>query len=232
MFSSINSVYTIVWAIVIGIAFAVIYTNIQRTAISKLITHLIDNDITSCEKAVTLDDIKILGISAIFLKNAVKKQNGLKKIILSEKVEECNKEEAEILLYGNKVKYKYYMSSDTDAEETRKKYEYVPLGILKLTALLILIVITAFVATKAVDIFDGYLSSKSESKVEEEQAQSEHENGTSQQNQTDETESNTNVDTEISKENDKINESPDINTTDDDDTLPSRPSIPMGPTIK
>ena len=54
----------------------------------------------------------------------------------------------------------------------------------------------------------------------------------SQQNQTDATESNTNVDTEISKENDKINESPDINTTDDDDTLPSRPSIPMGPPIK
>ena len=38
-----------------------------------------------------------------------------------EEIQESNKEEAEILLYGNKVKYKYYMSNDTDAEETRKK---------------------------------------------------------------------------------------------------------------
>ena len=45
MFNNIDAVYSVIWAAVLGIAFAVIYTNVTRRAISRFVNALIDKKV-------------------------------------------------------------------------------------------------------------------------------------------------------------------------------------------
>ena len=81
MLNNLEAIHAVIWAAVIGIAFAVIYTNISRTALSKFVCKLIDDNISSESAALSLKDMKLGKIHSRIVRNAVKNQNGLKRII-------------------------------------------------------------------------------------------------------------------------------------------------------
>ena len=229
MLNNKDAVYIIIWAIVLGISFAVIYTNFQRSAISRFIKSLLTNNCNSAESAKTLEELGLKGISNFTTANAVKTQNGLKRIIEFVAVEEFEKEEAEMLLYGNKKIYRYFLNQESDKELVQKKYGYIPLSPLKIAVTIFLIAITAFVATKSVDLLEGYVSSRPSEQEQEEQAQiSDSKNQNTSNHDNNSVEDNT-----ISEENIKIpkpHKSDQSVEEEEQSSLPSRPSIPMGPT--
>ncbi len=226
-----DTVYYIIWAAVIGIAFAIVYTNLQRGAISRFISSLISNDISCQEKALTLQDMNISGISAKIIKSAVKNQNGLKKAVccfaVSEK-EPCD--EAERLISGNKETYRYCLSDTVDTDELLKKYSFKKLGVGQILLVLACVIITAILATKAVDILETFARKTSEEQQEEQQ------NDDAQQKNENEAQSDSSSNT-ASDNNNLENKTPSVppavseDSTKDDGEV-SRPSIPMLPTAQ
>ena len=219
MLNTIESVYAILLAIVAGISVSVIYTNTSRTAISRFILGLIDKGAFSMDNAVTLKKLNINSLHSKIINSAVKSQNGLKRIIEYIKIDAPQKDEAEILISGNKIEYKYFLTDNVDIEQIKKKYSYKTVGPIKVILLVLLIALAALFAVKAVDIFDSYVSSKNSPKNEE--------NLDLKENQ------------KLPFEEDNIDYSNGIdnNTTDgkedeDKSSIPSKPTIPTGPPQK
>ncbi len=225
MLNNIEAIYAIIWAAVIGIAFAVVYTNISRTAISKFINILIDKNADSENAALTLSNMGLNSIFSIIIQRTVKSNNGLKRVIQSSRITtNAPTDEAELLLYGNKKQFKYWLKNDADTDELRKKYSYKPISFFKLIVMLVCVILTAVIMTKAAELFDGYLSSMSlsheENKVQDEDT--EDKNDLLDDEIVDSTE---NKQSEI--EQDKDNQK-DVSSNESSSTV--RPSIPMGPT--
>ena len=211
MFENIDGVISVLWAAVIGIIFAVIYTNIFRSSLYKFIRSLTKND---DGKPKLLTELGIYGISAFMVKRAVQNQHGLERAI--EAIPVNNKDitdEAELLLNGSGKKFKYILKEDANKDELLKKYKYESVGFGKIILLILLIIVTAFAATKAVDLFDSYLESKRE------EAKQQEEDDASKQDDTDD-------DSSIVDENTNSPTVPTIPTTP---TVPTAPQIPTAP---
>lgn len=233
MLNDIESIYAVIWAAVIGIAFAVVYTNISRAAISKFINFLIDNNSDSESAALMPSKMGLGRLYARIIQRAVKSNNGLKRVIHCSKVAVAEpSDEAELLLYGNKKQYCYWLKDDIDVNELRKKYNYKPISIPKLILMLICVILTAVIMTKAAELFDGYLTSK---------RLSENENAQQDENASDDNKLPDDVVIDSTKtnieENDVSDDESDTeqkNDSQSDDSTgessPARPSIPMGPT--
>ena len=220
MLNNIESVYAILLAVAAGISVSVICTNTSRTAISRFILGLIDNGAFSKDNAVTLKKLNINSLHSKIINSAIKSQNGLKRIIQSIKVDATQKDEAEILISGNKSEYKYYLVDSVDVEQIKKKYSYKTVGPVKVILLVLLIALTVVFAVKAVDIFDSYMSFKDSLENEENQNPDENQH--------------LSFDESITNNSNNINNNITDNKEDDEEksSIPSKPTIPMGPPLK
>ena len=228
MLNNKDAIYIIISAIVLGISFAVVYANLQRSAISKFIKSLIANKCFSSDSSLTADELNLKNVYKYIAENSVRKQNGLKRIIVCEKVPTKNKEEAEILLYGNKPILKYFFAEEVDIKDAEKKYGYTPLSPLKVFATIILIAATAIIAIKSVDIYEKFISSKSADQEQEQDEKQEPEQTPTKEDVQDIlTDAH---ETSDDKESDKTESSESDIKPENDNNQPIRPSIPMGPT--
>lgn len=152
MFSDFSVFYLLVYAAGIGFAAAIIYTNIQRTALSKFINHMVEFECFNDSSAVSLNDIKLSGIQKTIIKSAVKKQHGLKRIICCvENVANITDDE---IFFEKKDNCKYYLSSN-DVVEITKKYSFTPMPTwqvtLFITALAAVVIITSFLVNLLIE---------------------------------------------------------------------------------
>ncbi len=230
MLNNIDAVYIVVYAAIIGFAVAVVFINIQHAAISKFISGLINQKAFGEENARSLSQLGICGIDAIMVKNAIKNQNGLKRIIGSKIIKEVPTDEAEILLNGNKAQYAFYLSEQADTELVTKKYNYKPLSAVKIAIIVVMIVITAFISSKAVDLFKSFVLSSTSDETKQQQSYEDNkmsqsdEDTTSSENETDNTLTPDNTDASVS---DNFNDTEDEGVVDNEAI--AKPSIPMGP---
>lgn len=157
MFLNFENAYFFIIAASVGIAFAVIYTNLQRSAIGKFVDKLIKK-CQSEEKYFSLDDLKLSGLDAVIVRHAVKTHNGLRKNIAVKIISsDNNSDEAERLLYGKKQKYLFSIKNDADTALLEKRYGFKPASPLITFAVLALVAVTAFTAVKLTDIFSSYV---------------------------------------------------------------------------
>lgn len=228
MLNNKDAIYIIIIAIVLGISFAVVWANLQRSAISKFIKALISHGCSCSDGSLTANELNLKGINKFIIENAVKKQNGLKRIISCEIIQTKKKDEAEILLYGNKPIYKYFFAEEIDINTIEKKYGYAPLSPLKVFAIIILIAATTIIAIKAVDIYEGFVSSKSsDSEQTQDEKQDTDNNHIKEDNQNSLTDDSA---LSNSEESDKTDSSKSDVKNENDNNQSIRPSIPMGPT--
>ncbi|MBP3579843.1 MAG: hypothetical protein J6K12_01205 [Clostridia bacterium] len=223
MLNNIDAVYIVIYAAIIGFAVAVIFINIQHTAISKFINGLINLKAFGEENACSLSQLGICGINAIMVKRAIKNQNGLKRVTGTKIIKEAPEDEAEILLNGNKTQYAFYLSEQEDTEIIFKKYNYKPLSAAKIAVIVVMIIITTFICSKAIDLFKSFAlsSTTDENKHEENFVSESNENTAGLDNETNSI---------LPPDNKGEGVSQDINTNEDKDNEDiSKPSIPMGP---
>ena len=152
MFSDFSVFYLLVYAAGIGFAAAIIYTNIQRTALSKFINHMVEFKCFNDSSAVSLNDIKLSGVQKTIIKSAVNKQHGLKRIVCCvENVANITDDE---VFFEKKDNCKYYLSSN-DVVEITKKYSFTPMPTwqvtLFITALAAVVIITSFLVNLLIE---------------------------------------------------------------------------------
>ncbi len=230
-----ETVYFIIWAAVIGIAFSVVYTNLQRDALSKFITALIEKNSDCEESALTLQELNLSGFASTVVKSAVKSQNGLKRAVtVFEVCKKKTEDDAELLILGNKPEYRYCITDGIDCDELIKKYSFKRLPLLQIIAILACVIITAVIATKAVDILDSFASSRNE----EQQNQEQNKEMENQQNNEESLQNEKLNDTIVLPESNSKDKMSDISPSDKLDNIEkdgtdiSRPSIPMLPTAQ
>lgn len=151
MFSDISIFNFLIYAAGVGFAVAIIYTNIQRTAFSKFINYLIDNNCNSEQRAVTLGDIGLSLFQSKVIMSAVKHQHGFKRSVSCICFELENSKTEEVF-FDNTSKTKFYLC-ESDTETLKKKYTYKTMST-KLVALLIVSLVLVIILTS---FFTGWL---------------------------------------------------------------------------
>lgn len=146
MFGNFSIFHFLVYATAFGFIAATVYTNIQRTALSKFITYLIQNKSIDESSAALLSDIKLNFVEKSIIKSAVRSQNGLKRCIGVIKSSNSTEDRLEAALEGNDCD-KYYLTSDK-TEELSKKYSYktLPLKYIILFVAALCIVVVSITA--------------------------------------------------------------------------------------
>lgn len=148
MFSELSVLTFLIYAAGIGFAFAIVYTNIQRTAFSKFICFLLDNNCFDESSAVSLSEIMLSSLQCSIIKSAVKKHYGFKRCIKSV----CNNistenNNDEFFSDSAKNNEKYFIS-DNDIENLRKKYSYktmpTRLVVLFIASLIVVVVVFSY----------------------------------------------------------------------------------------
>lgn len=216
MFQNISTVNCLIYAVCIGFIFAIIYTNIQRSALSKFIEHLINEDIDNNEKAVTLSQIGLKGLSFFIVKSNIKNQYGLKNVINI-----INGDEGEDLspISVKEKNNRYYLSSECDKEMLLKKYGYKKMSLRFVIIFIIALIITAIIASFLTDKMINGVSISN---------RSEEQNAHQETNQNDIYCNDSDSEDDNGKQEDSIEDSlQDItdNTKDDD---VSTPRLPIG----
>lgn len=148
MFSDISILNFLIYAAGIGFAAAIVYTNIQRTALSRFICFLADNNCNSESTAVTLDNIELSAIQKTVIKSAVKNQYGFRRSVAV--VSEKTQKKADDLFDGTD-NTKYFLC-DSDTEALKKKYSYKTMP----TRLVILFVAILATVVIIVSLFFGW----------------------------------------------------------------------------
>lgn len=162
MLQNISTVSCLIYAVCIGFVFAIIYTNIQRSAMSKFIEYLVNNAIDSEENAVTLGQIGLKGIGFSIVKSGIKNQYGLKSAINTVNVEKDD--DLSLLSPTSDTKNRYYLSGECDKEALLKKYSYKKMSVKFMCFFIVAIILTAIVASFFTDkIVSGISSSNTSS---------------------------------------------------------------------
>lgn len=147
MFTDFSVLHFLIYAAGVGFAAAIIYTNIQRTALSVFINFLSDSGCFDNDTAVTLSDIGLTGIQRAIVSSAIKHQYGLKKCISVVSETDNNSDDS---FFEKKTESKYYLS-EANTEFLKKKYSFktmpTKLVVLLIAALAIIVFATsAFVS--------------------------------------------------------------------------------------
>ena len=154
------------YIIAIGIAFAIIYTNIQRSAYAKFIDALMTNEAFSQDDAKTLKELGIKGIKGLFIKSSIKSKHGLGKCIcvVSDK---SQNDALEAFLAGKNNSTRYYIQDD-DHDAILNKYNYKSIKFIHMIGYLLALIIAMIVFTCGIRMFfDKYVTPKLESRQEE-----------------------------------------------------------------
>lgn len=152
MLENLSLINFLIYAMALGFAIAMIYTNIQRTALSKFINALIDNNCYDSGSAMTLKDLGLSGIYATISKSAVKKQFGIKKAVCVIEQNTQSNDKLEAMLDSSDDENRYYLFEDCDKELLLKRYNYETLSAKHMTLFLLALVATVFVAVFAVNL--------------------------------------------------------------------------------
>ncbi len=170
MFSDFSVFHFLIYAAGIGFAAAIIYTNIQRTALSEFINHLISNGCFDESCAVSLEDTGLSNIQKSVVKSAIKNQHGFKRIIgsVSSNVSETTDEET----FFEKQDYNMYYISADNVEEIKKKYTFktmpARLVVLFVAALATIVIITSFFVSWLIDTVSTPKIEENKEEVQEE----------------------------------------------------------------
>ena len=152
MFADISVFQFLIYAAGIGFAAAIVYTNIQRTALAKFVLYLLDNDCFNSDNACTLDDIGLNGIQKLVVSSAVNKQHGFKRCVSY--ICDTSNEKADDVFFEKNKDIKYFLN-DCDKDELRKKYNYktmpVKFVILFIVALCAVVVICSFLVNMLIN---------------------------------------------------------------------------------
>lgn len=151
MFTDFSVLHFLIYAAGIGFAAAIIYTNIQRTALSVFINYLADSGCFSNDTAVTLSDIGLVGIQKVIVTSAIKHQYGLKKCISV--LSEADKD-SENSFFEKKTEPKYFLL-ETNTEFLKKKYSFKTMP----TKLVVLFIAALAVIVFATSAFVSWLIS-------------------------------------------------------------------------
>lgn len=229
MLLNIKTVYFLIWAICIGIAAAIIYTNLSRSALSTFINALTDRKIFSQECAKTLNELGLSPQQSFIIKGAVKNQYGLRRIIGS--VKKCAGENEELKkLLGESIEESYYLL-ETDTEEILKKYTYKTMKARFVFLFIIAMIILAFLTTQFAEIFHNYVMIPKMQETEQADKGKPVDNSDVSLDKEDveEVEDQEDTDTDNNDSNDdNVSEAP---LTPQIPTIPTAPTIPTIPTL-
>lgn len=148
MLENISVINFLIYATCFGFAVAIIYTNIQRTALSKFISYLISNNISELSNAKTTSEMGLGRFEITIIRSAVKNQHGLKRCIKTVKAK-TPADKLEAALEGSEQD-KYYLG-ECDREELLKKYSFKPLSTKLLIGFIIALTIVVITVTAAID---------------------------------------------------------------------------------
>ena len=148
MFSELSVLTFLIYAAGIGFAFAIIYTNIQRTAFSKFICFLLDNNCFDESSAVSLSEIMLSSLQCSIIKSAVKKHYGFKRCIKSVCNNISTESNSDEFFSDSAKNNEKYFISDNDIENLRKKYSYktmpTRLVVLFIASLIVVVVVFSY----------------------------------------------------------------------------------------
>lgn len=161
MLQNISTVSCLIYTVCIGFIFAIIYTNIQRSAMSKFIEYLVNHSVDSEESAVTLGQIGLKGIGFSIVKSGIKNQYGLKNAINTVNVEKDD--DLSLLSPTSDTKNRYYLSGECDKDTLLKKYSYKKMSVKFMCFFIVAIILNAIVASFFTDKIIGGVSSSSNS---------------------------------------------------------------------
>lgn len=151
MFENLSVFHFLIFATGFGFIAAIIYTNIQRTALSKFISYLVENNINSEDCAVGFETIGLKSAEKSIIKSAVKKQNGLKNIIHTSKTDDTfSQDKLEQALSGTCDNSKYYLS-ECDTSLLLKKYSFKTMSTKHIVMFISALIAVVIISTFAVD---------------------------------------------------------------------------------
>ncbi len=157
MLQNISVFHFLVFAVLIGFIAAIIYTNIQRTALSKFIVFLVNNQCNSSDKATLLSDIGLNDIEKKIVKSAALKMHGLKRCVCIIKDTTNSSDSLENILEKKTPTDKYYLK-ECDTEELIKKYSFKTMPAKLIALFVAALIIVSIVVTAAVDWLIGYVT--------------------------------------------------------------------------
>lgn len=219
MFENLTTLHYIYIAIVLGITVAIIYTNIQRTALSKFFNALIDKKIFDCDNAKSLSELGISGIYASIVASSAKSKSGAGKYVKITGNDTNNKLEA---FLDSEIEEKYYLDF-FDTELLIKKYSYSPLSFPKLIGMIAALIVTVTISAVLVDFIIDKLTTpdvKFEDSRDEEEKEDEKE-----EKRDDNVEDEDTLD-KNEQSSDETKPAPSVPTSP---TVPTGPSVPTGP---
>lgn len=156
MLQNISVFHFLIFAVTIGFISAIVYTNIQRTALSKFIKFLITNSCNTEQNAASLDEIGLSAAEKRIVASSVSKAHGLKRsvsVVVSD-AESDNKLER---IFENRYSDKYFISCN-DTESLLKKYSFKTMPTKLIVAFIAALTVVVFAVTAAVDWLISYVS--------------------------------------------------------------------------
>lgn len=205
MLNNISVFHFLIFAVTIGFVAAIVYTNVQRTALSKFIVFLIDNDCYDPENAASYNNIGLKPIECKIVSSAVAKQHGMKRCIGVIKNGASNNDALSDRMEGESDNCRYYLL-DCNKDELLKKYSFKPMSTSAIILFIAILAAVVFAVTSAVDLLISYVSIP---KIKDENVdRSDNEISLGVDDATIEDEQNTNI-------------------TDDESVKPSGPRIPV-----
>lgn len=157
MLQNISVFHFLVYAVLVGFIAAIIYTNIQRTALSKFITYLINNSCNSEENATGLDSIGLTAAEKRIISSAVIKMHGLKRCICIIANTDIQTDTLEKILEKKADNNKYFLK-ECNADELLKKYSFKTMPANQVILFIAALIIVAVAATSAVDLIISYVT--------------------------------------------------------------------------
>lgn len=150
MLENISVFHFLIFATCFGFIVAIIYTNIQRTALSKFVSYLVSNKIFDSESAANCEKIGMKKIEKTIIKSAVKSQNGLKKCICVIKPESESVDKFEQAIAGSRDDMKFYLK-ECDTELLMKRYSFKPMETKQVLLFIAALIAVVIASTLAVD---------------------------------------------------------------------------------
>ena len=205
MFNDISVFHFLIFAVTIGFIAAIVYTNIQRTALSKFIIYLVDNNCDGPENAVSCNNIGLKPIECKIVSSAVAKQHGMRRCIGVIKDGSSGNDSLSDKMEGISNSFKYYLLN-CNKDELLKKYSFKPMSTSTVILFITILAAVVFAVTSAVDWLISYVSIP---KINDEKTDT--------------------PDDEISSEVDDatIEDEQNTNIADDESVKPSGPRIPV-----
>ncbi len=153
MFENIELVYITIWAMILGVACAVIYINIYRNAISKFVLYLIENKAYGTENEKNLKEMGLSALQKRIVLGAMKSQMGLKRIINVSEKELSLDSSDDVKVFGKNKEY-YFSLNELDEKETVKKHSYNKLPIYLIPVILVILVFVGFASCFGIYVLD------------------------------------------------------------------------------